>query len=53
LAGDWQSPNGGTFAGPMSVTTPAGVIALTTAPEAAKVDGVVPREHCSVAPVAT
>jgi hypothetical protein len=39
--------------GPVSVTTPAAVVAETWAPDAAKVDGVVPIEHCSVAPVTT
>lgn len=33
--------------------TPAAVVAETAVPEAAKVDGVVPIEHCSVAPVTT
>jgi len=35
------------------VTTPAGLPADTWMPEAANVAGVVPNEHCSVAPVQT
>src|SRR5262245_37262848 len=46
-------PNGGTFAAATSVTTPAAPPAEVSAPEAEKVAGVVPNEHCSVAPVQT
>ena len=53
LASDVQSANGGTLLGATSVTTPAAAVADTSAPEAAKVDGAVPNEHCSVAPVHT
>ena len=55
-AGFWSDrhrPKGGTFAGPVSLTTPAGVEALTLCPLAANVDGTVPIEHCNVAPVET
>jgi hypothetical protein len=38
---------------PTSVTTPAGAVAETSFPEAAKVEGAVPNEHCSAAPVQT
>ncbi len=53
LATDVHRPNGGTFAGATSVTTPAGAVADTRAPDAANVDGIVPNEHCSAAPVHT
>jgi hypothetical protein len=53
LAGDWQSPKGGTLLAAVSVMTPTGVVAETCAPDAAKVDGAAPIEHCSVAPVTT
>ena len=53
FAPDTQSANGGTLAGETSVTTPAAPVAETSAPDAAKVDGAVPNEHCRVAPVHT
>jgi hypothetical protein len=53
LDGDVHNPNGGTLASVMSVTTPAGPPAEVWMPEAEKVAGVVPNEHCSVAPVHT
>jgi hypothetical protein len=53
LDNDMHRPNGGTFAAATSVTTPAGVVADVWVPEAANVAGVVPNEHCSVAPVQT
>lgn len=53
LAGDMHIPNGGTLPSPMSVTTPAGLVADTCAPEAAKLEGVVPSEHARLAPVHT
>lgn len=53
FASDVHSPKGGTFAGATSSTTPAAAVAETLAPDAAKVDGVVPNEHCSVAPEQT
>ena len=45
--------NGGTFAGVMSVTTPAGAGPLTNGPVALNVDGAVPNEHIIVAPLHT
>ena len=53
LDGDEQIPNGSTLAGVTSVTTPTGLLADVWIPEAAKVDGKVPNEHCKVAPVHT
>ena len=53
LAIDVHIANGGTLLGATSVTTPAAAVADTSTPEAAKVDGAVPNEHCSVAPVHT
>jgi hypothetical protein len=53
LAGDLQIPNVGTFATVTSVTTPTGPPAEVRVPEAAKVAGSVPKEHCSVAPLHT
>lgn len=53
LASDWHMPNGGMQAASVSVTTPAGVPAVGVWPLAANVDGEVPIEHCSVAPVQT
>jgi hypothetical protein len=53
LESEVQSANGGTLLGATSVTTPAAAVADTSTPEAAKVDGAVPNEHCSVAPVTT
>jgi hypothetical protein len=50
---DVQVPNGGTFAGPVSVTTPAGAVADTLAPVALNVADAVPKEHSTVAPVHT
>jgi len=48
---DVHIPNGGTFAVPTSSTTPAAPVAVTSVLEAENVAGVVPNEHCSVAPV--
>jgi hypothetical protein len=45
LDGDVQIPNGSTFAGVTSVTTPAGVPTEVWMPEAEKVAGIVPNEH--------
>jgi len=53
LDSDVQFPNVGTFATVTSVTTPTGLPAEVWAPEAAKIAGIVPKEHCSVAPVHT
>jgi hypothetical protein len=53
LDSDMHMPKGGTFSAATSVTTPAGLPADTLVPEEAKVAGVVPNEHCSVAPVQT
>src|SRR5271154_3142548 len=53
LASDVHMAKGGTFAVPTSVTTPTSVGAPTSVPEAANVDGVVPNEHWSAAPVQT
>lgn len=53
LASEVHIANGGTLLGATSVTTPAAAVADTSTPEAAKVDGAVPNEHCSVAPVHT
>jgi hypothetical protein len=53
LESDMHMPKGGMLAEPISVTTPVGVGLLTAWPLAAKVAGVVPIEHCSVAPVHT
>jgi hypothetical protein len=53
LDGDVQIPNGRTLAGVMSVTTPTGLPIDVWIPEAAKVAGSAPNEHCSVAPVHT
>jgi hypothetical protein len=53
LDGDVQIPNGGTFAVVTSVTTPTGLPVDVWTPEAAKVAGIAPNEHCSVAPVHT
>jgi hypothetical protein len=49
----WHIPNGGTFAAAVSFTTPTAPPANVLVPEAANVAGVVPKEHCSVAPVQT
>jgi hypothetical protein len=46
-------PKGGTLLGATSLTTPASAVADTSVPDAANVDGVVPNEHCRVAPVHT
>jgi hypothetical protein len=46
-------PNGGTFAAAVSFTTPTAPPANVSMPEAENVEGVVPKEHCSVAPVQT
>jgi hypothetical protein len=53
LDGVVHNPNVGTFAGVMSVTTPTGVPVDVWTPEAAKVAGTAPKEHCSIAPVQT
>jgi hypothetical protein len=53
LDSDMHIPNGGTFSAATSVTTPAGLPAEVCAPDAANVAGVVPKEHCKVAPVQT
>ena len=53
FAVDVHIPNGGTFDAATSLTTPAAPVAETSVPEAEKVAGVVPNEHCSVAPVHT
>jgi hypothetical protein len=53
VASDVYIPNGGTLLGATSLTTPATAVADTSTPVAAKVDGVVPNEHCSDAPVQT
>jgi hypothetical protein len=50
---DMHMPNGGTFEVAVSFTTPAALPAKTWVPEAENVAGVVPNEHCSVAPVQT
>jgi hypothetical protein len=53
LDNDIHIPKGVTFAAATSVTTPAWLPVDTLAPDAANVAGVVPNEHCSVAPVHT
>jgi hypothetical protein len=53
LDSDVHIPNGGTFSVPVSSTTPAAAVAVTSVLDAENVDGVVPNEHCSVAPVLT
>lgn len=53
LASDMHIPKGGTFAVAKSVTTAAGPPADVRVPVAANVAGVVPNEHCRVAPVQT
>jgi hypothetical protein len=45
--------NGGTLLAATSVTTPAAAVASTSTPDAANVDGAVPKEHCRAAPVQT
>ena len=53
LDGDEQIPKVGTFATVTSVTTPTGLPVDVWMPEAAKVAGMAPNEHWSVAPVHT
>ena len=50
---DVHIPNGGTFCELVSPTAPAAAVAVTSELEAENVDGVVPNEHCSDAPVLT
>jgi hypothetical protein len=50
---DMHSPNDGRLSVVKSVTTPAGAPADTRAADAVNVAGVVPNEHCTVAPVLT
>lgn len=48
-----QVPKGGMLCAEVSVTAPAACDAETFCPEAAKVDGFAPNEHCNAAPVQT
>lgn len=53
LDSDEHIPNPGTLLAATSVTTPAAAVASTSVPDAVKVAGLEPKEHCSEAPVHT
>jgi hypothetical protein len=53
LASEMQSANGGTLLVVTSLITPAAAVADTSGLAAEKVDGAVPKEHCTAAPVHT